>query len=211
MCWGCTRIRMVWYSGGEQTLSERRSKEVDRSHYRIEFNDLRRVHDLTVERFPHEYLDEGLGAVGLILYDPPKNAGYPTTPSNSVTFAGIGVDGIHFGSLSNTNDIDPSAPVVITIPMALDTPNFIVGESLYDFLCLGCRHGFSNLGNLHLDRDGVMKHYQSPPETFFDDRATGILQTLSDKLSLAPWPDVRSHFEALQSEYMPKIMLPANP
>ncbi|HLO97886.1 MAG TPA: hypothetical protein VK171_04760 [Fimbriimonas sp.] len=176
---------------------------------KIEFDDLRRVHELTVQRFPHEYLDEGLGAVGLILYDPPKNAGYSSTPLNSVTFAGIGIDGIHFGSLTDTGLVDPMAPVVVTIPMSLGAPNFIVGESLYDFLCLGCRHGFSRLGDLHLDYEGVLDHYQNPPGEFFDERAAGILQTLSEELSLVPWQSIRPHFEVLQSKFLPLLNLPS--
>ncbi len=35
------------------------------SQRRIELADLRRVHEMTPRRFPHEYLDEGLGAIGL--------------------------------------------------------------------------------------------------------------------------------------------------
>lgn len=184
---------------------------MDTLHRKIELNDVRRVHELTVQRYPHEYLDEGLGAVGLFLYDPPKNASYRTTPLNSITFAGIGVDGIHFGSVSETSSVDPMAPVVLTVPMSLDIPNFIVGESLFDFLSLGCRHGYSNLGNLHLNRDEVFEYYQNPPGTFFDERAQAILQTLSDELSLVPWVDIRGHFQTLQTKYMPMLQLPVNP
>ena len=181
---------------------------MDISHRPVDLADIRRVHDLTVQRFPHEYLDEGLGAIGLFLHDPPKNARYPATPVNSITFASIGVDGIHFGSITDANAVDPMAPVVLTIPMALEAPNYVVGESLYDFLCLGCRHGFSNLGDLHLNGDATIEHYQNPPDAFYDERSPAILQTLSDELSLVPWPDVRGHFLALQSRYMPMLRIP---
>lgn len=180
------------------------------SQRRIELTELLRVHCLASQRFPHEYLDEGLGAIGLFLNDPPKNAGYPSTPSNSITFASIGVDGIHFGSVTDSEVVDPMAPVVITIPMALDTPNYIVGQTLYDFLCLGCRHGFANLGNLHLAFDSTIEHYQSPPDAFYDERSPGILQLLTEELALAPWSDVRGHFANLQSDFMPMLRLPSN-
>ena len=68
---------------------------MESSQRQIELSDLRRIHHLTVQRFPHEYLDEGLGVIGLFLHDPPKNAGYRSTPANSITFASIGVDGSH--------------------------------------------------------------------------------------------------------------------
>lgn len=180
------------------------------SQRRTELADLLRVHVLTSQRFPHEYLDEGLGAIGLFLHDPPKNAGYRSTPSNSITFASIGVDGIHFGSVTDGDVIDPMAPVVITIPMAFEAPNFIVGQTLYDFLCLGCRHGYANLGNVHLSFDSTIEYYQNPPDDFYDQRSPDILQSLSDELSLASWRDVRGHFLDLQSRFMPILRPPAN-
>jgi hypothetical protein len=180
---------------------------VDRDDRQVDLADLRRVHELTKQLYPHEYLDQGLGAIGLFLHDPPRNAGYRSTPLNSLTFASIGVDGIHFGSVTDANTVEPMAPVVLTIPMAFEAPNFIVGKSLYDFLCFGCRHGYSNLGNLHLQREATFDFYQNPPEPFFDERATGILQTLSDELSLVPWANVREHFDALQTQFMAMLRL----
>lgn len=177
------------------------------SRHRTELDDLRRVHELTVQRFPHEYLDEGLGAIGLFLYNPPKNAGYRSTPTNSITFASIGVDGIHFGALTDGNEFDPLSPVVLTVPMAFDAPNMIVGRTLYDFLCLGCRHGYSNLGNLHLKFEATIEHYCNPPDSFFDERSPNILQTLTDELKLRPWSDVRRHFDELQPQFMPLLRM----
>lgn len=173
----------------------------------LTIDDLRHVHQLAAGQFPHEYLDVGLGAVGLFLHDPPKNAGYRQTPLNSVTFASIGVDGIHFGSITDGNTVASDSPVVVTIPMAFDEPNFIVGESLYDFLCLGCRHGYFNLGNLHLNREATLDHYTNPPEDFNDDRAPGILRLLCDQLSLSPWRDVRGHFNDLQSRFLATLRM----
>lgn len=145
-------------------------------------DDLQRVHQLAATQFPHEYLDVGLGAIGLFLHHPPKNAGYRQTPLNSITFASIGVDGIHFGSITDGDNMAPACPIVITIPMAFDRPNYIVGESLYDFLCLGCRHGYSNLGNLHVNFETTLDHYMNPADEFYDERAPGILRLFTDQL-----------------------------
>jgi hypothetical protein len=169
--------------------------------------DLRGVHELAARQFPHEYLDEGLGAIGLFLHDPAKNAGYPQTPSNSITFASIGGDGIHFGLITEAGGIEPMSPVVMTIPMAFENPNYIVGSSLYDFLCLGCQHGFSNLGNLHLSFDETIQYYQNRPGDFYDERSPGILKTMSEALSLKPWSQVREHFVDLQNRFMPLVKL----
>jgi hypothetical protein len=173
----------------------------------MSLSNLRRVHQFVAERFPHEYLDVGLGAVGLFLNDPPKNAGYPCTPLNSLTFAGIGVDGIHIGSVTDSHEMDPLAPIVITIPMAFESPNFIVGQSLYDFLCLGCRNGYSNLANLHTHFDDTMEYYQGRDDNVFDDRVPDILLTLAAELSLEPWADVQKHFIDLQSRFMPVLRM----
>lgn len=177
----------------------------------VELSDLRRVHELAAERFPHEYLDVGLGAVGLFLNDPPKNAGYNCTPANSLTIASLGVDGIHIGCVTESQEFDSLAPIVITIPMAFESPNFIVGETLYDFLCLGCRNGYSYLANLQTHFDDTMAYYQEFDEDVFDDRVPEMLDTLSAELSLEPWADVRRHFHELQSQFMSVLRMPANP
>jgi len=165
-------------------------------------DDLQRVHQLAAEQFPHEYLDVGLGAIGLFLHNSAKNAGYIQTPLNSITFASVGVDGIHFGSITDGHNVVSESPIVVTIPMAFDQPDYIVGESLYDFLCLGCRHGYSNLGNLHPNLEVTLDHYTNPPNDFYDDRAPGILQLLRDQFSLRPWRDVRAHFHDLQRRFL---------
>lgn len=176
----------------------------------VTFEDLRRIHDLAAERFPHEYLDVGLGAVGLFLDDPPKNAGYHSTPINSVTFAGTRVDGVHFGSVTDDLQVSPESPIVLTIPMALDAPNYIVGESLYDFLCLGCEHGFTELSNLHLNFDWTMDYYRNPVTNYYDQRTPEILRLLTNELSLKSWSDVRRHFSDLQTRFASTLRLPAD-
>ena len=171
----------------------------------VQFDDLRRVHDLAANQYPHEYLDDGLGAIGLFLHDPPKNAAYRPTPTNSVTFASIGVDGIHFSSLSDSHNFNPQSPVVLTVPMELETPNWIVGESLHDFLCLGCENGYAELANLANDVDGTLMRYRNPETLWFDERVPAILKLLTDELSLVPWRNQRARFDDLQSRLMPLL------
>jgi len=156
---------------------------------------------------PNNYLDVGLNPIGLFFHDPPKNAGYPQTPVNSITFASIGVDGTHFGSITDGDIVDPDAPVVLTIPMAFDDPNHIVGENLHDFLCLGCRNGYAELGNLHLDKAATLDRYANDPEGFYDDRSPNILALLKNELELTPWANVPRHFSDLQSRYKQKIRI----
>lgn len=174
-------------------------------------DDLLRLHAVATDRFPHDYLDVGLNAIGLFFHSPPKNAGYHQTPTNSITFASIGVDGIHFGAVTDGDTYDPIAPIVMTIPMAFDDPNYIVGENLHDFLCLGCRHGYSDLGNLHLNTGATLEHYGGPPTDFYDDRTPGILALLESELSLSPWGDVPGHFADLQLRFKHTLRSPDRP
>src|SRR5687767_64611 len=76
--------------------------------------------------------------VGLILQIPPGRRDYHCTPLNSVTFASTGGDGVHFGFLHVEGC--SLSPVVMTVPMS-DVHNFVVGESLFEFLCLGAKRG----------------------------------------------------------------------
>lgn len=168
---------------------------------------LNRVHKLASDQYPHDYLDTGLGAAGLFLHKCPANAGYQQTPVNSVSFAGIGVDGIHFGTISANGTLAPSAPVVVTIPMALDQSNFIVGESIYDFLCLGCERGFHAIANLDINQPGSLETYASHNEADdFDERIPEILALMRRELCLEPWSDVQSRFRELQDLYIPALI-----
>lgn len=174
----------------------------------VSFDDLRRVHDLIAERFPHDYLDDGLGAVGLFLHRTPVNAGYPSTPKNSVTFASLGVDGIHIGSLTPGAVVDPNAPIVLTTPMEFDAPNRIVGRTLHDFLCLGCHHGYTYLANLAIHPEATADSFSQPPTEFFDDRAPAILQVMRSAWSLSPWADVSRRLAELEAEFGAMVVLP---
>jgi hypothetical protein len=155
--------------------------------------------------------DPGLGALGLvILLDPPTKYGYAQTPFNTITFADLGVDGIHIGSVTNGDCPDPAAPVVLTIPMGglIDVrSNYILGHDLYEFLCLGYHHGFDDLANLHLDMDATLARFRQPPSLTtspYQDLAkysVSVLSRLIERFELKPIPDIPRHFQELQETY----------
>ena len=91
--------------------------------------------------------------------------------------------------------------------MELETPNWILGESLYEFLCLGCEHGFAELGKLAHDVDGTLLRYGQPVSDWFDERGPDILKLMADELSLKPWRNLRRRFDDLQLRFAPKILL----
>lgn len=61
---------------GYCSRSRRRETWVDPAQRQIDFSDLRHIHDLTARLVSHEYVNEGLGAIGLFLHDSPRSAGY---------------------------------------------------------------------------------------------------------------------------------------
>src|SRR5262245_8847283 len=77
-------------------------------------------------------LDVGLGHL-----DPAwdlRDGGNRTSPVNATMFAGAGGDGVHFSVLNVASGDSGAAPVVMTVPMAFDSPNHIVGGDLREFL-----------------------------------------------------------------------------
>jgi len=139
--------------------------------------------------------------IGLILHGKLENWGYWCTPSNSITFASTGGDGVHYGILDIGAGFTDSSPIVMTVPMC-DTPNTIVGESLLDFLALGCRQGYFTLEQLIYRRDRQLAALDSQdfdPEATNEERS--MLESISQRFALAPWKDHASKFEALQGRF----------
>ncbi len=86
-----------------------------------------------------ETVEKGLEYSGLLFWD--DLIRYDLTPTNSTPFASTGGDGVHYGTL----DLPDATPIVMTVPMMTepeDEGNRIVGETLHEFLCLGCEVGW---------------------------------------------------------------------
>jgi hypothetical protein len=146
--------------------------------------------------------------IGLILQIPPKCEGYWCTPLNSVTFARTGGDGTHYGLLSPPGLSRDTQPVVMTVPMS-DEPNVVVGESLREFLALGCRFGYFALeGLVHQPSEtlselesGAYDQERSPDEI-------RMLERLQQAFDLRPWRDPKSRLAELRLRYFSKLVLP---
>jgi hypothetical protein len=136
---------------------------------------------------------------GTALYDS------TTTPINSITFATTCGDDVHFGLLAIDGKYGDASPVVVTVPMAGDGPektNHIVGETLHDFLCLGCVHGFFDLEELaYRGRTELFATYAIPPSA--DDEP--IYARLRAEFALAPWVDVEGRLQELNHRYRPLL------
>jgi hypothetical protein len=69
---------------------------------------------------------------------PNPDFGYDSTPLNAVTFAQMGVDGVHYALLSEDGDLCNEAPVVQISPMDFEQPVVVLANSFVEYLALGC-------------------------------------------------------------------------
>lgn len=74
--------------------------------------------------------------LGLRFYLSLENFRYFNTPSDVVVFGNIGVDGIHFGFLTDYSSVTnlETAPIVCICPMDFERPTRIVANNLREFL-----------------------------------------------------------------------------
>lgn len=150
---------------------------------------------------------ETFDPIGLILRAPPQHGGHWCTPTNSISFATTGGDGVHY-SWVTLPDRDPDfCPIVMTVPMC-DTPNVIVGANLREFLCLGCRFGYFSLEQLVYSRTSTIAELvtgQINPEWESTERA--LADRLRSTLGLAPWKDPGARLKELEAEFYEKLIV----
>ena len=137
---------------------------------------------------------------GTILYDS------QTTPINTLAFARTGGDDVHFGMLSIDGVFGDASPIVMTVPMADKDPmncNFIVGETLHDFLCLGCVHGFFSLEKLAYPWKTELFTEHERPEEPSDDQIN--YERFRSAFTLSRWSEIEQRQKDLDSRYKPKL------
>jgi hypothetical protein len=72
----------------------------------------------------------------------------------------------------------------MTVPMAFDGSNIVVGGDIKEFLSLGCVYGYFGLEQLAYNWESTVQSIGCA-----HDRSSA-LQTLSDQFELRPWPAV---------------------
>jgi hypothetical protein len=151
----------------------------------------------------------GFGPIGLWLDNPAerRTSQYHSTPTNTVRLASTGGDGVHFSLLDLGDDSD-ATPVVMTVPMAFDSPNHIVGGDVREFLALGYWIGYFYLEDLAYpsEREKLIGRLQAGPATD-DPEETRPLRHLIDEFGLRPWPEVARRLDELDALYRPHLQL----
>ena len=136
---------------------------------------------------------------GTILYNPAMS------PSKRARFATTGGDDVHFSLVEVNGKFGDISPIVMTVPMASRTAkeaNIVVGESLHDFLRLGCVHGFFDLEQLAYPwKTKLFSKYSQPPNA----RDDSVYEKFRAEFSLAPWSEIGSRLQKLDSEFSPKL------
>ena len=144
--------------------------------------------------YPPRLEEHSLNEVGLIADD---FAGY-ATPANAEVFARTGGDGVHFTRLT-----DSAQPIVMVVPMKYPDPYVVVGQSLHDFLRLGCRCGYFGLEQLVYDWKETVDWIREG-----DDREDyPQLAKLAEHFKLEPHADPASHLVSLRDRYL-KLAVP---
>jgi hypothetical protein len=161
-----------------------------------------------------------LSDMGLILSRAPEGVRSRETPKNSIAFASTGGDGVHYCLLAVEEQITEQSPVVLVVPCNSKKPQLIVGESLSDFLSLGCIIGYFFLEQLVYDFDRTLPYLfdydaflrnsyfgNEPPDEDLDDLAAqrALLADLLKEFSLKPWSEPRTKFESLQMKWSGKM------
>ncbi len=138
-------------------------------------------------------------------------AGYSCSPTNAPWFARTGGDGVHFRFLEIGGEIREESPVIMTVPMQFDEPNYVVAENLLDFLALGCRSTY-DLEELAYDKGRMIEFLKHPEKGLsFEDGDYDfdpILEPfpeqriLIEEFNLKPWKNVEERLEYLREKYL---------
>jgi hypothetical protein len=161
-----------------------------------------------------------LDPIGLLVVQKPQRGEYPSPP-NGVQFAYTGGDFVTFSYLDQGDTSYGNSPVILTLPPLIHgkclTP--VVGENLYEFLCLGSQIGFFYLEtystreffDLYCHPDEAWKAFEAeeqaqPKSLHMRERSCAnqkkLLKRLTDEFSLRPWTDVQQRLKQLQKDYM---------
>jgi len=130
------------------------------------------------------------------LVDPPNpDYGYWATPVNSVTFASLGVDGVHTAIITEGGKITDDSPVAYVTPMD-DPPVVILAATIMDFLADGCGIDRQEMIEM-LDRSSQDPHTLirfvdsnfDMGRLLDDDRITAMNETHLNIVEMKPFPE----------------------
>jgi hypothetical protein len=92
-----------------------------------------------IMRLPEKQRDFVLDNVYLCLPPGKSDFQYWCTPKSAVTFATLGIDGVHYAILELNGLLCENSPVFQIDPTDSDTPYCLLADSFVEYLATGCR------------------------------------------------------------------------
>jgi hypothetical protein len=125
---------------------------------------------------------------------------YDSTPKNTKTFAHTGGDGVHFGIMNIIREGENIQPVVMTVPMEPDVTNFILAESIEEFLSLGYYNGWFFLDKVAYKLEEAVLYY-SKEDPELNTRTKEFIKIIKDEFKLQPIALSTTRLEELKKKY----------
>jgi hypothetical protein len=90
---------------------------------------------------------ERLGVLGddYLVFPPQTDYGYEATPRNALTFANMGVDGVHYAILIIDGEVSDESPVIHVGPMDFSKPYVALGDCFISYLATACGVSLSKM------------------------------------------------------------------
>jgi|GEM_PF-907303 len=139
---------------------------------------------------------------GLGFYPSTEDFRYFNTPSDVIPFGNIGVDGIHFGFLTDFGSVTDleNAPIVCVQPMDFDQPTRIIANNLREFLRINMTdqelfyNYFADEQDYLAQKQKWESEYHPSPEELIKEQT--VEKLLMEKVSL---PAVEAPFQYVQN------------
>ncbi|MFC0189409.1 hypothetical protein ACFFJY_13980 [Fictibacillus aquaticus] len=135
---------------------------------------------------------------------------YLNTPLDVIPFARPGVDGIHFGFLTEFGQVRDleEAYIVRVIPMDFDDPVQIVARNIRDFMTLLCCHppALEVLDN-NVSEEYYLKVAEEYPDITGGSQKDEVKELFQQTFQLQPLPDILDYYNTDRNERYKEIVV----
>ncbi|WP_421617085.1 hypothetical protein ACAF76_018170 [Brevibacillus sp. TJ4] len=136
--------------------------------------------------------------LGLIMEQ--EDIRYMSTPPDVIPFARAGVDGIHYGFLTDFGSVEDleQAFIVCVSPMDFGNEVWLVAKNIHDFLRVVYSEN-SILYNHFSDVDSYIRYIENKPFEEPDEKKRYVMETLKETFSLEPIDDMPQYVRDLHT------------
>lgn len=150
-------------------------------------------------KFEQELKESGLSLdfhLGLILQD--ERFRYISTPPDVIPFASAGVDGIHYGFLTDFGTVSDleQAYIVCVSPMSFGDEIWLAAPSIHEFLRVVYTDNII-LYNHFRDADDLREYMQQREAEYDSEESRQAKRMLQERFAIEPIPDMPAYIEEL--------------